>query len=162
MTQKLLNSFILIILSIFLSLQNSNAFSVIRPLANDNKTEIQTADYLKATVFVKMSASEFAAATGTKLNFFQKIYFKIIKRQVKRDLKKTPDFLITDYIDQKTGKFKLDPLWFVIGTIIGPLGVLLSYYSHQQKNGPDKKDRTTSAWIGFGLFVLWFGFLFIF
>lgn len=161
MTQKLLNFFILIILSIFLSLQNSYAFNVIRPLP-DNKTEITTPDYLKASVFVKMSANEFAAATGTKLNFFQKIYFKIIKRQVKRDLKKNPNLLITDYVDQKTGKFKFDALWFVIGTIIGPLGVLLSYYSHQQKNGPSKKDRTTSAWIGFGLFVLWFGFLFLF
>ena len=161
MTHKLLNSFILIILSIFLSLQNSYAFSVVRPLP-DNKTEITTPDYLKASVFVKMSANEFAAATGTKLNFFQKIYFKIIKRQVKRDLKKNPDLLITDYIDRKTGKFKFDALWFVIGTIIGPLGVLLSYYSHQQKNGPKKKDRTISAWIGFGLFVLWFGVLFIF
>ena len=161
MTQKLLNSFILIILSIFLSLQNSYAFSVIIPSANNNKTET-TPDYLKASVFVKMSANEFAAATGTKLNFFQKIYFKIIKRQVKRDLKKNPDLLITDYVDQKTGKFKFDALWFVIGGIIGPLGVLLSYYSHQQKNGPSKKDRTTSAWIGFGLFVLWFGFLFLF
>lgn len=161
MTHKLLNSFILIILSIFLSQQNSYAFSVIRPLPG-NKTEIKTPDYLKASVFVKMSASEFAVATGTKLNFFQKIYFKIIKRQVKRDLKKNPDLLITDYVDQKTGKFKFNALWFVIGAIIGPLGVLLSYYSHQQKNGPNKKDRTTSAWIGFGLFVLWFGSIFLF
>ena len=162
MRKIFLNPFILIILSIFLSLQNSNAFSVIRPLANDSKIEMRTSDYLKASVFVKMSAQEFAAATGTKLNFFQKIYFKIIKRQVKRDLKKNPDLLITDYVDQKTGKFKFDALWFVVGAIIGPLGVLLSYYSHQQKNGPNKKDRTTSAWIGFGLFVLWFGFMFLF
>src|SRR5258708_34513655 len=98
-----------------------------------------------------MSAHEFAAATGTKLNFFQKIYFKIIKRQVKRDLKKNPDLLITDYVDQRTRKFKFNALWFVVGAIIGPLGVLLSYYSHRQKNGPNKKDRTISACIGFEL-----------
>jgi hypothetical protein len=63
---------------------------------------------------------------------------------------------------RKPGNSNLMRFGFVIGTIIGPLGVLLSYYSHQQKNGPSKKDRTTSAWIGFGLFVLWFGFLFLF
>jgi hypothetical protein len=162
MTLKILNSFFLIILSIFLSVQNGYSFAVVKLSANDNKTEITTSDYLKASVFVKMSANEFAAATGTKLNFFQKIYFKIIKRQVRRDLKKNPDLLITDYVDQKTGKFKFNALWFVIGGIIGPLGVLLSYYSHQQKNGPNKKDRTTSAWIGFGLFILWFGSVFLF
>ena len=162
MTQKLLNLFILVLVSIFLSFQNSYAFTVVRPLPGNNKTEKASPGFLKASVFVNMSASEFAAATGTKLNFFQKIYFKALKRHVRRDLKKNPDLLMTDYVDQKTGKFKLDPLWFVIGIIIGPLGVLLSYYSHQQKNGSNKKNRTTSAWIGFGVFVLWFGFLFLF
>ena len=161
MNQKFLNLFILVIISIFLSLQNGYALSFVRPVPENGKTQIASG-YLKASVFVNMSASDFAAATGTKLNFFQKIYFKVLKRHVRRDLKKNPDLLMTDYVDQKTGKFKLDPLWFVIGIIIGPLGVLLSYYSHQQKNGPNKKDRTTSAWIGFGVFVLWFGFLFLF
>ncbi len=162
MTKKLLSSFILAILLIFLSFQNTYSLSIVKPSATSTTTAIETPGSLKASVFVTMSASEFAAATGVKLNFFQRIYFKIIKRQVKRDLKKNPDLLMTDYLDQKTGKFKLDALWFVIGIIIGPLGVLLSYYSHQQKNGPNKKDRTTSAWIGFGVFVLWFGFLFLF
>ena len=162
MTKKLLNYFALILFCFFLSLQNMYAFSVIRPLANDTKTIIETPDYLKASVFVKMSASEFATVTGTKLNFFQKQYFKIIQRHVKRDLKNNPDLLITDYVDKSTGKFKFNALWFVIGTILGPIGVLLSYYSHEPKNGPNKKNRTTSAWIGFGVFVLWFGFLFLF
>ncbi len=160
MNQKFLNLFILLILSVFLSLQDGYGLSFVRP--ENSKAEITVPAYLKASVFVNMSASDFAAAAGTKLNFFQKIYFKVIKRHVRRDLKKNPDLLMTDYIDQKTGKFKFDSLWFVIGLIIGPLGVLLSYYSHQQKNGPNKKNRTTSAWIGFGVFVLWFGFLFLF
>ncbi len=162
MNQKFLNLFILLILSIFLSLQDGYSLSFVRSVPENGEAEIATPGYLKASVFVNMSASDFAAATGTKLNFFQKIYFKAIKRHVRRDLKKNPDLLMTDYVDQKTGKFKLDALWFVIGIIIGPLGVLLSYYSHQQKNGPNKKDRTISAWIGFGVFVLWFGFLFLF
>ncbi|MGH2566047.1 MAG: hypothetical protein ACRDE5_16130, partial [Ginsengibacter sp.] len=146
----------------FVSIQNSFAFAIVRPFPDRNKTETIAGDYLKASTFVKMSAREFAAVTGKKLNFFQKIYFKIIKARVRHDLKKTPDLLMAAYIDQKTGKFKFDPLWFVIGTFIGPIGVLLSYYSHQQKNGPNKKNRTTSAWIGFGLWILWFGFLFLF
>jgi hypothetical protein len=162
MNQKFLNLFILLICSIFLSLQDGYALSIVRPLPETAKAEATTPAYFKASVFVNMSASDFAAATGTKLNFFQRIYFKVIQRHVRRDLKKNPDLLMTDYVDQKTKKFKLNPLWFVIGMIIGPLGVLLSYYSHPQKNGPNKKDRTISAWIGFAVFVLWFGFLFLF
>jgi len=119
-------------------------------------------DFLRGDVFVKMSAKDFAKATGTRLNFFQRIYFRIIKHRVKHDLKQNPNLLITDYYDADSGTFKFNLLWFVIGSVIGPLGVLLAYYSHQQKNGPDKKDRTTSAWIGCAFFVLWFGYIFIF
>lgn len=159
MAQTTLRILITFFLLSFLYCKNGYSFSIVRIA---DKTEIATPDYLKASVFVKMSVHEFAAARGTKLNFVQKIYFKVIKRQAKHDLKKNPDLLMTKYVDAKTGKFKLDPLWFVIGIFIGPLGVLLSYFSHQQKNGPNKKDRTTSAWIGFGLWILWFGFLFLF
>jgi hypothetical protein len=165
MSKKVLSSSVLIILSIFLSCRNGFSFSIVRASANGiNAAEITTPDYLRATVFVNLSAKEFTAVTGKKLNFFQKIYFKIIQRQIKRDLRKNPDLLINDYFDPKKDKFKFDLLWFVIASIIGPLGVLLAYTSHQnpKRDTTTKKDRMTSAWLGLLFWVLWFGFLFIF
>jgi hypothetical protein len=163
MSKKILSSSILIILSIFLFWQNSFSFSIVRTSANENKAVMKSPDYCKASVFVNLSAGEFAAATGKKLNFFQKIYFKVIQRQIKRDLKKNPDLLINDYFDQKKGKFKFDLLWFIIGTFIGPLGVLVAYISPPQKKATiTRKDKITSAWLGFLFFVIWFGFLFVF
>jgi hypothetical protein len=164
MSKKIVSSSVLIILFIFLSCQHSFSFSIVRAFANGNKTEMKSPEYLKASVFVNLSAREFAAATGKKLNFFQKIYFKVIQRQIKRDLKKNPDLLINDYFDQQKGKFKFDLLWFVISAIIGPLGVLLVYTSHQnqKKETTTRKDKITSAWLGFLFFVLWFGFSFVF
>lgn len=163
MDQKFLRTTGIIILSILLSCQNSFSFSIVRASANENKREMKNPDYLKASVFVNLSAREFAAVTGNKLNFFQKIYFKVIQRQIKRDLKKNPDLLINDYFDQKKGKFKFDLLWFIIGTFIGPLGVLVAYTSSPQKKATiTKKDKITSAWLGFLFFVIWFGFLFVF
>ena len=161
--QKLLRISVLIILSIFLSCQNSFSFSIIRASPTGNKTEVKNPDYLKGSVFVNLSAREFEAATGKNLNFFQKIYFKLIQRQIKRDLKKNPDLLISDYFDQKKVKFKLNLLWFIIGAFIGPFGVVLAYTSRPQKKETVlKKDKITSAWLGFLAFVLWFGFLFVF
>lgn len=161
--QKYLRTPVIIILSIFLSGQNGFSFSIMRPSEADNKTEIKNPDYLKASVFVNMSAREFAEATGKKFNFFQKIYFKVIQRQIKRDLKKNPDLLISDYFDPKKDKFKFDLLWFVIASIIGPIGVLLAYTHKQQKKDLTKrKDKITSAWLGFAFWILWFGWLFIF
>lgn len=161
MIQKLARTSVISFLFIFLFAQNSFSLSIVR-FPPEKKVATTKADYLKASVFVTLSAREFAAVSGTRLNFFQRIYFKAVQRQVKRDLRKNPDLLITNYFDNKTHKFKFDALWFVIGAFIGPIGVLLSYYSHQQKNGPNKKDRTTSAWLGFAFFLLWFGFIFIF
>jgi hypothetical protein len=163
MSKKIVTTPIIIILSIFLSRQDGFSFSIVRTPANDNKTEIKNPDYLKASVFVKLSAKEFAAVTGRKLNFFQKIYFKVIQRQIKRDLKKNPDLLVNDYFDPKKVKFKFDFLWFVIASIIGPLGVLLAYtHKVQKKEITTRKDKITSAWLGFLFWILWFGWLFIF
>lgn len=162
--QKFLLASGLIILSIIFSSQNSFSFSVVRISANKSMPAIKDPGYLKASVFVNLSAKEFTAITGKKLNFFQKIYFKIIQRQIKRDLKKNPDLLINDYFDPKKVKFKLDLLWFVIAAIIGPFGILLVYTSHQKqkKETTTRKDKIRSAWLGFIFFVIWFGLLFLF
>ncbi len=113
-------------------------------------------DFLKASVFVKLSAKEFSALTGTKLNFLQKLYFKSVKRKLSRELKKDPNLLITQYYDQHKAKFKIDPVWFAVGVILGPLGILFSFTSKQ----PKAKRKSTA--LGCIVFVIWFGFLFIF
>ena len=68
---------------------------------------------------------------------------------MRHDLKKNPDLLITDYVsDKKDTKFKFNVLWFLIGLVLGPIGVLLAYASKQ------KKDKVTSSWIGFGVYAI--------
>jgi hypothetical protein len=162
MSQKKIKTVVLFVFAVFLFCQNSFSFSVVRNVPNENSAAVNNQDYLKGCVFVKLSAKEFATATGQKLNFFQRIYFKIIQKQVKRDLKANPDLLITDYYDSKKVKFKFNALWFVIGSFIGPLGVLVAYTSHQKKDHLSRKDRLTSVWLGCAFFILWFGFTFIF
>jgi hypothetical protein len=160
MIPKMLRASGIFILLTFFYSQNGFPVSIVRTVAG--KSEIKSPDYLKASVFVNLTAKEFAIATGAKLNFLSRIYFKVIQHKLRKDLKNNPDLLIADYFDQKKAKFKFDALWFVIGAFIGPLGVLLSYFSHEQKKGPLKKDRIKSAWLGFAFFVIWFGLLFIF
>lgn len=162
MLKKSISLLITVILVMIPFAQSSYAFAIVKAINNETVAASPASDFLKASVFVTLSSREFAEASGAKLNFIQKAYFKLIQRQLKRNLTKNPDLLITDYYDQKTKKFKLDALWFVIGTFVGPIGVLLSYYSHKQKHGSSKRDRTTSAWLGFGIFVIWFGFIFLF
>ncbi|MEO8414976.1 MAG: hypothetical protein ABI472_15010 [Ginsengibacter sp.] len=163
MNQKIIKAPGIIILLIFLYCPNSFSLAVVRTVGDAHKTAVATPDYLKGAVFVNLTAREFAAATGKRLNFFQKISFKIIQHRVRRDLKKNPGVMITDYYDQEKAKFKFDALWFTIAAFVGPLGLLAAYTSHLRKGSPTtKKDKITSAWLGFALFVLWFGFVFVF
>ncbi len=141
---------------------NGFSLSIVRPVVIGNSISPASIDYLRASVFVKLSAKEFGSITGRKLNLPQRMYFKVIQRKLKRELKNNPDLLITDYYDPQKAKFKFDALWFVIAAFIGPLGVLLAYTSPLRKGGPAKKDVITSAWLGFALFVVWFGSAFLF
>ena len=152
---------VLLIFALMLS-ANAFSFSIVKHVSDRNNIFPANIEYLHASVFVKLSAKEFAVITGKKLDLPQKIYFKIVQRRLKHELKKNPDLLITKYYDTQKAKFKFNALWFVIAGFIGPLGVLLAYTYKPRKGGPARKDVITSAWLGFAGFVLWFGFLFFF
>lgn len=158
MRKGILKSQALLFLILIISL-NGYSVSIIKPA---EPVSPSNSEYLRASVFVKLSAKEFGVITGRKLNLPQKIYFKVIQRRLKRELRNNPDLLITDYYDPAKEKFKFDALWFVIAAFIGPFGVLLAYTSKNRKGGPTTKSKITSAWLGFILFVLWFGNLFLF
>ncbi len=161
MRRTILSSPVLLIFILVLNIKGFS-FSIGKSIIPENNISPAGIEYLRASVFVKLSAKEFGAITGKKLNFPQRIYFKIIQRKLKHELKKNPSLLITNYYDPQKEKFKFDPLWFVIAAFIGPLGLLVAYTSKIRKGGPTKKSMITSAWLGFALFILWFGFLFLF
>ena len=85
---------------LFIFCQNGNSASIIYPPSSENvNSNLTKNDYLKASVFVKLSVKKFAILIRQKLNFLQKLYFKILQRHIKRDLKKNPDILINNYFD---------------------------------------------------------------
>ncbi len=164
MYPKLFKRFLLMICIVTfccLNYQTSFSFSIVRNIPPHSVTN-NSSDYLKASIFITLTVKDFETATGQKLNFFQKIYFKLLQKQVKHDLKRNPDFLVTDYDKAGKPKFKFNSLWFVIGAFIGPLGVLLAYTDKQKKTKVLRKDKIKSVWLGFIIFIIWFGTFFIF
>lgn len=113
------------------------------------------ADYLRVETFLKMTPAQFEKASGHHLNFFQKLYFKKLQRKLSRSDYKSND-TIDQYYDQQKNKFKFDPMWFVLRCFIGPFAILFSYTSKQSKS------KRLSALIGTGLFIIWFGLIFLF
>lgn len=145
------NLLLLVIFSIcaFAATNSAFGFSVIKPAANDEAPSVSTAlKYIKASEFVKLSAKEYTALTGVKLNFLQRLSFKATKMKMKHDLKSNPDLKVTDYVHASGRTFQIDILWLLIGTILGPIGVLIAYVAKVEQY------KLTSAWIGLGLFVV--------
>lgn len=125
-----------------------SGFSVTRPATGtETPSSLAASKYLKASEFVNLSVAEFNSLTGKKLNFFQRMSFKVAKMRMKHDLKTNPNLLITDYVDG-VGTFKVDVLWLILGIILGPIGVLIAYLTKQESY------KITSSWIGFGIAVL--------
>ncbi len=120
------------------------------------KSKAEIPDYLKVENFVRYNISQFEKLAGKKLGLVQRIYFKKLQRKLAKTEYTSSDNLLP-YYDVQKQKFKLDPLWFVLGTIIGPFAVLFSYTTQKQS-----KSKHLSAWIGFGLFIIWFGWIFLF
>lgn len=112
--------------------------------------------YLKVENFVKYTPSQFETLSGKKLSFTQKMFFKKLQRKLSKSNYTSQDNIMT-YYDVQKQKFKLDPVWFVIGVIVGPFAILFSHTIHNST-----RNKRISALIGFGVFFIWFGWLFLF
>ena len=153
---KLLLFFSMIILCFFFGHTTRAAAYIYPEQLSAGKTTLPTKDISRADVFVTLSLKEFSSITGQKLNLVQKLFFKAVQKRIKKDLKRNPDATVVDYYDPVKKKFKLDPLWFILGVMIGPVAILFAWTSKQNK------DSKKSVILAFPLFLLWFGYLFLF
>lgn len=124
-------------------------FSVIKPAAeNEIPPALAALQYVKVSDFVKLSAKEYSVITGKKLNFLQKLSFKVTKMKMKHDLKKNPALKLSDYVNGDGTTFQVDILWMLLGLLLPVIGVLIAYLTKQESY------KITSAWIGFGAFII--------
>ena len=123
-------------------------FSVTRPVADaGSPSALAASKYVNASEFIKLSVEQYTAITGMKLNVFQRLAFRAARMRMKHDLKKNPSLRITDYVDGD-GSFRIDPLWLILGVLLGPIAVLIAYVTKQESH------KITSSWIGFGVAVI--------
>lgn len=114
------------------------------------------ADHLQVEHFIRMTPTQFEQATGKKLSLLQKMYFKKLQRKISQG-RYDHNTTILHHFDEAKGKFKLDPVWFVLGCLIGPFALLFSFTSDKPTSA-----KHISAAIGLPVFILWFGSLFLF
>lgn len=76
--------------------------------------------------FLTLTPKKYKELTGTKLSLPQKIYLKLAQYKVKKMAKKNKQIdLLRIVRDIDTNNF--DILGFIMGIVLGPLGVLIAY-----------------------------------
>jgi hypothetical protein len=79
--------------------------------------------HLKLADFVKFSPGYFGTADGKRMNSWDKVSFKMLKIRMKKELKKNPDILVSEFYS-KTKQKRLAWGWWVLIS----LGALLLLY----------------------------------
>lgn len=133
------------------------AASILSPQKLSGKNfSVSAVTILRADLFITMSVKDFTKLTGKKLNLAEKLFFKAVQKRLKKDLKNNRDARVTDYYDPVKKKFKFDSLWFILGVMLGPLAILFAWTSKQNK------DSKKSVILALPIFILWFGYAFLF
>ncbi len=108
----------------------------------------KTANKISLLELANISKSDLEKLTGNKMNYLQRLSFKIaqlkIKKMINKDgFVKNRRLLNALAIDGETG-FHLGG--FALGFLLSLIGVLIAYLINDDK----KKNRVKYAWIGFG------------
>lgn len=109
----------------------SYGFSIHKTTRNIDRADVFK--YLKGSEFIKLSATEWSEITGEKMNFWNKLSFKIAKMKIKHDLKKNNDLLITNYFPSNHKSSFLHILYWVLIGFVLALGLLLLLLTQGQK-----------------------------
>jgi hypothetical protein len=80
----------------------------------------------KASVFLKFTASDYSLMTGKKMTLGQKLAFKVMKIKLKKELKKNPDLLLSDFYKQNK---RMGTGWIILLAVISTLLLLLLLFA---------------------------------
>lgn len=104
----------------------------------------------------RISVKDFETLSGRKMNFFEKLNFKLGQRQLKKEINEDGTFnkkRIERYLTHPTGPGGgFSGIGLALGFFLSLLGVLIAYVIA----GADKRSRVTWAWIGAAISaVIW-------
>ena len=154
----LMKKLLLCILCIGIYTISSGAFIVeIKSTAGANEI-LPTFEKIKKQISLKersgISLKGFETFDTRKMNFFERIVFKVMPMKLRKSIAGNGDIkkeklrkLFTRLDKGETSRFHLGG--FILGLILGPVGVLISYFIKDDH----KRKRIKWAWIGFAAWV---------
>ena len=111
---------------------------------------------ISAKQFLELTPQKYREMTGKKLNLVQKVELKVLQHKVKKMMKKGEVVSMADVQKKFYEMGEMDLLGFLLGLILGPIGVIIVLILKETGDvGPD-----TLRWSLYGLLV-WLAIVFL-
>ena len=96
--------------------------SASKPVSPSDKLTME----IRAAELVKFTAADYAQMTGKKMTIRQKMGFAVLKIKLRKELKKNPDLLLSDFYKDKK---KMATGWVVLLVVLSALCLLFLIFA---------------------------------
>jgi hypothetical protein len=142
----------------FIVANTAHAFTTSTIIAKPTTTNIDPDPLasISAKQFLTLTPKKYHELTGKKMNIVQKIELKILQHKIKRMLKKGQDINMADVIKRAEDDSLMNVLAFLLGAVLGPIGVIIVLILKQ--SGDMSQSAFRWSLIGLLVWLLWFFF----
>ena len=81
---------------------------------------------IKAADLLQFTPADYSAMTGKKMNYWQKLSFKVMKIKLRKELKKNPDLLMNDFYKENK---RIGTGWIILLAVLSTLLLLLLIFA---------------------------------